>query len=59
MKQYIFIGAQPRIYNGFTANPGDERQFDNPPTDGQWVLASTSAPAPAKDWFDDTQEKVK
>lgn len=60
MQDYEFIG-QTRFYphwedQSFTATHGDVRSFQNPPGDGLWIPASTSAPAAIEadpEWFKD------
>lgn len=57
MQKYIFIGGEPRFYSRwegrtFTASNGDVMEFENPPTDGQWVLAASAvAPVENDEWY--------
>ena len=42
MQYYLFIGSEPRFYSQwqgetFYAQPGEIREFTDPPTDGLWV----------------------
>lgn len=50
---YVFLGSEPRFYSRwedqtFTANPGDERAFVDPPTDGLWALVPADEPKAIK-----------
>lgn len=50
VQEYLFLGYEPRFYplwegQTFTADQGDVKAFENPPTDGLWVPAEKPAKA--------------